>query len=185
MSFSTITAAQRLEIRDSVVQAAAATQPFAQNGLAPTAAELALITPVLDNCAAALTVAGSTGLPATSAVVSNAGSVAVVNSASADSHNATATVAAGALTNVKLAATVAMVDNADAITMQNSAGTAIAGTHPATVTAGVVANVKLAATVAAVSNGVKVNAVSVTGSGNFATFTVANGVITAIVLSAS
>jgi hypothetical protein len=36
-----------------------------------------------------------------------------------------------------------------------------------------------------VATGVKVNAVAVSGTGNFATFTVANGVITAIVLSAS
>lgn len=43
----------------------------------------------------------------------------------------------------------------------------------------------LPATQAIVSNGVKVNAVSVTGTGNFATFTVVSGVITAIVLSAS
>lgn len=41
------------------------------------------------------------------------------------------------------------------------------------------------ATQALVSDGVKVNAVSVTGTGNFATFTVAGGVITGIVLSAS
>lgn len=43
----------------------------------------------------------------------------------------------------------------------------------------------LPATQAVVANGAKVNAVSVTGTGNFATFTVANGVITAIALSAS
>ena len=38
---------------------------------------------------------------------------------------------------------------------------------------------------ATVTNGVKVNAGSVTGTGNFATFTVAGGAITAIALSAS
>jgi hypothetical protein len=42
-----------------------------------------------------------------------------------------------------------------------------------------------AGTKAVVTSGVKVNAVSVTGTGNFATFTVVNGAITAIVLSAS
>lgn len=43
----------------------------------------------------------------------------------------------------------------------------------------------LPATQAVVTSGVKVNAVSVTGTGNFATFKVAGGVITGIVLSAS
>lgn len=43
----------------------------------------------------------------------------------------------------------------------------------------------LPATQAVVSDGVKVDAMSVTGTGNFATFSVANGVITGIVLSAS
>ena len=38
---------------------------------------------------------------------------------------------------------------------------------------------------ATVTNGTKVNAGSVTGTGNFATFTVAGGAITGIVLSAS
>lgn len=41
------------------------------------------------------------------------------------------------------------------------------------------------ATQVTLTSGVKVNAVSVTGTGNFATFTIANGAITAIVLSAS
>ena len=41
------------------------------------------------------------------------------------------------------------------------------------------------ATQVTVSNAQKVNAVSVTGTGNFATFTVAGGAITGIVLSAS
>lgn len=43
----------------------------------------------------------------------------------------------------------------------------------------------LPATRVTLTSGQKVNAVSVTGTGNFATFTVANGAITAIVLSAS
>lgn len=185
MSFSTITSAQRLEIRDSAVQVASITQPFAQNGLAPTAAELALITPVLDNCAAALGVAGSTGLPETSAVVTNAATVAVVNSAGADAHTASATVAGSALSNVKLPAATSLVDNSDAISISNSAGTNVTGTHLAVVTAGALTRVQLALGVAPIVNGSKINAVSVTGTGNFATFTVANGVVTSIVLSNS
>ena len=45
--------------------------------------------------------------------------------------------------------------------------------------------VVLPATQAVVANAQKVNAGTVTGTGNFATFTVAGGVITGIVLSAS
>lgn len=135
MSFSTITAAQRLEIRDSAVQVASVTQPFAQNGLAPTAAELALITPVLSNCAAALGVAGATGLPATQAIVANGNTVAVRNSAGAASHNGTAVVAGGAVTGVNLAATVAMVDSGTAITVP------VTGTYATKITPTVVAGV--------------------------------------------
>lgn len=109
--------------------------------------------------------------------------VAVVNSAGADSHDATATVTAGSLTNVKLAATVAMVDQGDTVTVQNSTGAAVAGTHTATVAAGVVSNVKLAATIAPVANGAALT-VPVTGTyTTTATVSVANGVVTGIVLS--
>lgn len=124
------------------------------------------------------------GLPATSAVLANGATVAVRNSAGADSHNATAVVAAGAITGVNLAATVALLDTADTVPVQNSAGAAI-GTGTATVAAGVASNIRLPATVAGVTSGVKINAGTVTGTGNFATITVANGVITGIVLSAS
>ena len=117
------------------------------------------------------------------AEINNGDTVAVVNSAGADSHNATATVTAGSLTNVKLAATVAMVDQGDTVTVQNSAGAAVTGTHTATVAAGVVSNVKLAATIAPVANGAALT-VPVTGTyATTATFTVANGVVTGIVLS--
>ena len=122
----------------------------------------------------------SAPLPATSAIVTNASTLAIENSAGADSHNVTLTVAANAVTAAKLAATVAFVDNADAITVQNSAGAAVAGTHSASVTAGVVANVKLAATIAPVASGFSM---AVTGTGTTATLTVTNGVITAITLN--
>lgn len=122
-------------------------------------------------------------LAATVAMVDNTDTVAVVNSAGADSHNATAAVAAGVVTNLVLPATVAFVDNADTVTIQNSAGAAVAGSHTATVAAGVVSNVKLAATVAPVSNGAALT-VPVTGTyATTATVSVANGVVTGIVLS--
>ena len=104
MSIATITAAQRVEVRDACSSAEQLMQKYTQSGTTPRADETALATPVLAAAAAALAVAGATGLPSTSAVV---------------------------------------------------------------------------------VSGVKINAVSVTGAGNFATFTVVGGAITAIVLSAS
>lgn len=181
MSLVTATAAQRIALRNTAVNLGEQTQVYAQSATVPTVEEAALVQPYIDAAQVAITAVGGAG----GATVANGATVAVVNSASADSHNATATVAGATLTNVKLAATVAFVDNTDIVTMQNSAGAAVAGTHTATVTAGVLSNVKLASTVAPVVSGVKVNAGTVTGTGNFATITVVAGVITGIVLSAS
>jgi hypothetical protein len=144
MSIATITAAQRVEVRDGCLKAALAMQRFTQSGTTPRTDETAEVTPVLEAAAAALVVAGASGLPATSAVVANGASVNVENSAGNLDSPATATVAGSAVTNVRLAATKTIV-----------------------------------------TSGVKIDAVSVTGTGNFATITVANGVISAIVLSAS
>lgn len=119
-----------------------------------------------------------------SAAVANGATVAVHNSAGGDSHNATAEVAASTLTDVKFAATIAMVDNADTVVVKNSAGTTITGTHSAEVALGVLTDVKLASTVAGVVSGSTLT--GVTPSGVYATtitFTVAAGVITAVVLS--
>lgn len=78
----------------------------------------------------------------------------------------------------------AQVVNGAAANVKNSAGTkTVSGT--AAVTSGTLTQINLPATAALIASGDKVNAVSVTGTGNFATFTVANGVITGIVLSAS
>lgn len=122
-------------------------------------------------------------LPATDAIVSNAEVVSITNSAGADGHNATAAVAANAITSLKLAATVAMVDTADAVVVHNSAGAAVAGAHVAEVAAGVLSDVKLAATIAPIANGAAL-VVPVTGAYvTTATVTVANGVVTGIVLS--
>lgn len=59
----------------------------------------------------------SGGLPEGSVAVADGDTVAVVNSAGAESHNATAAVASDTLTNVKLADTVALVDDAQALTV--------------------------------------------------------------------
>lgn len=126
----------------------------------------------------------SNNLASASAAVADGDTIAVQNSAGADSHNATATVANNAISAIKFPATVAMVDNVDTVTVKNSAGSSIAGTHSASVASGVLSNVTLASTVAAVVNGGTLT--GVTPSGTYVdtiTFTVANGVITAIALS--
>lgn len=80
--------------------------------------------------------------------------------------------------------TNAVVANGGTVNVENSAGN-LDSPATATVAAGVLSGVKLAATKTIVTSGVKINAVAVSGTGNFATITVAGGVITAIVLSAS
>lgn len=148
MSFQSATQAQRLEVRDSTSKAATATQKFAQKGQAPTTEEAALITPVLQEAADALTAIGiSTALPGTQAVVINNSTVPVQNSAGAAIANATLTVAGNAVTAAKLPATQAAVANAAVRTVPITFVTARTAGQQATVAA---------------------------------TFTVANGVITAI-----
>lgn len=145
MTIETSTAAQRLTLRDKLAIAATAAQKYGQNARNPTVFGAALFDPLVVAVQAAIAAAGySASLPATQAVVSNGGTSPV----------------------------------------QNSAGAAI-GTGTYTVAANAVSNIKLPANVAGVTSGVKVNAGTVTGTGNFATITVANGVITGIVLSAS
>jgi hypothetical protein len=131
---------------------------------------------------------GYTGplLPATQAVVANGGNVTVKNSAGTVTKTGVATVAANAITGVALPAASAIIDNAAAnVVVQNSAGAAVSSAGLAAVAAGALTSVRLPATIAAVATGVKINAGTVSGTGNFATITVANGVITGIVLSAS
>lgn len=144
MSIATITAAQRVEVRDACQSAALLMQRYTQSATTPRTDETAEATPVLAAAAAALVAAGATGLPATSVVVANGATVNVENSAGALDSPATAVVAAGVLTGVNLGSTKTIL-----------------------------------------TSGTKINAVSVTGTGNFATPTIVNGVITAIVLSAS
>lgn len=140
----------------------------------------------IDDVLTALAAALPAGTPdPLKAVVSNGATAPLKNSAgTAVGAAATLTVAASALTEVKLPATTAAVVTGSTVAVQNSAG-ASAGNGTVTVAAGGVSNVKLPATVAPVTSGVKINAGTVTGTGNFATVTVAAGVVTGIVLSAS
>lgn len=227
MSISTITAAQRAELRDSLLSAELVMQKYTQSATTPRTDETEEATPVLEAAAAALVVAGASGLPATSAVVANGGTVNVENSAGALDSPATAVVAANVLTSVKLGSTKTILTQGDTVTITDSNGTP-ASTGTATVAAGVVTNVAITsptsaiavhgdattvqdvtgATVATtgvtlvvaagvltgaklgsaqqvVANTVKRAVGTVSGSGTFGTFTVVNGVITGIVLSAS
>lgn len=96
----------------------------------------------------------------------------------ADAAIAAATAVGGAA--APLPATQAIVSNAGTVPVQNSAGAAV-GSGVLTVAANAVSNIKLPTTVAAVTSGL--STVAATGTGTKVTFTVANGVITAITLS--
>jgi hypothetical protein len=162
-----------------------ALQRFAEREDTLTAAQAVPIDAALAALSAALTAAGVSGLPATSAIVANGATVAMKNSAGSKSVNGTASVAASAVTGVALPATAAIVDSTVVPVIQNSAGTAVAGVNTRTVAAGLETNVRTAATVGFVVNAVKQSGWTVTGTGTFFTPTVANGVCTGGVLSAS
>lgn len=170
-----------LQLRTQAAKAISSVEQF------PTAVTVQSLTDFFTDCAVKAGGTVTPTLPATQAIVANAGTVAVKNSVGTTvDAAAVATVAANAVTGIALAATKAVIDNAAAnVVVQNSAGAAVTSAGVAAVAAGVLSNVKLPATIAAVANAVKVNVASVSGTGNFATFTVANGVITAIVLSTS
>lgn len=125
-------------------------------------------------------------VPSGSAVVAGGATVAVVNSAGADSHNGTATVTAGALTNIQMPATMGFVDQGDNVNVFNSAG---ADSHvaSATVAAGVVSQLKLAATVAMVdqADAVAVHNSAGTNIAGAHTAEVAVGVLTDVKLAAT
>lgn len=107
----------------------------------------------------------------------------VQNSAGALATNATATVAANTLSNVRLPATSTIVANAGTLPLWNSAGTLITSGGTLTVANGVAGRLNMPAQVAAVVNAQALT-VPVTGTyATKATFTVAGGVITGITLS--
>lgn len=127
-------------------------------------------------------------LGATTAIVDNAGAATVRNSAGSKTAAATVAVAAGAVTNVNItASTTAIVDHNDTVPVKDAAGVVRASGATAEIVAGVPVSVRLAATasVAIIPTATKFPVGTVSGSGTFGTFTVVNGVITGIVLSAS
>lgn len=122
----------------------------------------------------------------TGASIANGQTVAVRNSAGADSHNSTAVVAGSSLTGTNLAATVAMVDNADAVNIQNSAGAAAGAAGAAQVSAGVMGSVRLPATSAVTTNGGAVSVRNSAGADAHAgTAVVSAGVLTGANLAAT
>ena len=136
MSLITVTAAQRQALRDKASILAALSQVYAESARTPTAGEAATVQVAIDAMSAAIAVINGTS---GSASVANGATVAVRNSEGADSHNATAVVAAGALTGVNLSATVALVDDGDTVP---ATGTGTAATL--VVEAGVLTGVTLA-----------------------------------------
>jgi len=122
-------------------------------------------------------------IPEDQAIVSDAGTQSVTNSAGADGHTATYTVVDSEVTALKFASTVAVLDNADTVNVENSAGN-LDSTGTVAIASGVVTNVRLASTKTIVSDTQALTGVTPSGSyTNTVTFTVAAGVITAIVLS--
>lgn len=136
MSLLTVTAAQRQTLRDKASTLATLSQTYGENARTPTAAEAAIVQAAIDAMAAAIAVINGTSGAAT---VANGATVAVRNSAGADSHNGTAVVTSGTLTGINLAATVALADNGDTVPATGTGTTATL-----VVSAGVLTGVTLA-----------------------------------------
>ncbi len=101
MSIATITAAQRVEVRDACLSAALAMQRFTQSATTPRADETAEAAPVLAAAASALEVAGATGLLSTQVTLSSGVKVNAV-SVTGSGNFATPTIVAGAITGIVL-----------------------------------------------------------------------------------
>lgn len=136
MSLLTVTAAQRQTLRDKASTLATLSQTYGESARTPTTAEAAIVQTAIDAMSAAIAVINGTS---GSASVANGATVAVRNSAGADSHNGTAVVASGTLTGINLAATVALADNGDTVPATGTGTTATL-----VVTAGVLTGVTLA-----------------------------------------
>ena len=136
MSLLTVTAAQRQTLRDKASTLATLSQTYGESARTPTAEEAAIVQTAIDAMSAAIAVINGTSGAAT---VADGATVAVRNSAGADSHNGTAVVAAGTLTGINLAATVALADNGDTVPATGTGTTATL-----VVSAGVLTGVTLA-----------------------------------------
>ncbi|MBI0437120.1 hypothetical protein [Dickeya dianthicola] len=127
-------------------------------------------------------------LPSSVTALANAVSVAVRNSAGANSHNGASVITnAGVLTGINLPDTTAMIDNGGAVTVQTSAGVAVTGSHQAAVSAGVLQYLRLASTIAPINNGDAITMQNSAGTAIAGTHaaTVTNGAISSVKLAAT
>lgn len=108
MSLLTVTAEQRQTLRDKASTLASLSQTYGEDARTPTTAEAAIVQTAIDAMSAAIAVINGTSGDAT---VANDATVAVRNSAGAESHDGKAVVDSGTLKGINLAATVALVDN--------------------------------------------------------------------------
>lgn len=172
--------------RNSALKLARVVQPYSQSDLilgneSATAARAEV------QAAAAAAVTDATAIAGgTSAAVANGATITMTDQSNGPSLPGTATVAANAITNVKLdATTAAIVQHADVVPVQQFDGSAGTSSPTAVVAAGAETAVKLTSIARVVTNGSKHACGTVSGSGTFATFTISGGIITGIVLSAS
>lgn len=122
----------------------------------------------------------------TGVYVANGAAVNVTDQDNSPSIAATISVAGGVITGAKLTPTTsAIVQNTAGIPLADSAGVAYPSGCTAVVVGGSATQMRMVATARSVNNAVKIPVGTVSGSGTFGTFTVVNGVITGIVLSAS
>jgi len=113
--------------------------------------------------------------PVTAAVVANAGTAPVQNSAGAAVGTGTITVANRAVSNIRLAATIAGVANTAAVAVLPASGSASLASATAAVAAGALTGARLPATTGIVTNG---QTLAVTGG--TVTITVAANAVTAV-----
>lgn len=127
-------------------------------------------------------------LPDTDAIVSNAETVPLQTNGGVSVGNGVATVAASAVTNVKLPASTAVVANSGAVSVRNSAGADPHAASAVTTAPGVLTGVNLAATVALVDNADAITvlpAAGTTPAQGSSTAAVAAGVVTGVRLPAT
>lgn len=188
MTYASATPAQKRAVQDAAAILATATAPMriqyngsgVKNGYDAEA-----LGATMSNALAACGIGGGVLSP-TQSVVANGSTSTVQTNAGTITFTGTYAVAGGSVTAITLPASTTMLQHNATLNVINSAGTSVAGTHQIKVAAGGnPQNVTLASTVAPLVSGVKINAGTVSGSGNFATPTIVNGVITGIVLSAS
>lgn len=136
MSIQTITAAQRLAIRDTAAKLARGAHFLAEDGSVPSDAYAALLLSLMQDLGSAIAVAGVIQVGTTQALVSQGQTATVVNSAGTSiTVNGTLNVASGSLTNLALPANVAGVFNSGTASVPVTTTTAKTAGQTSTVAA--------------------------------------------------